>query len=214
MATAKGVRFATARLPTPGTGLDAEDRYAIGGTLLSANSISLPATDSARKQRAAIARIVWADSTHDDEQDRYTIAGVVQPIDAGSVFKHTFELTYTLTPSFSLGNSYDGAVEALLGSMIGGLTGAGFVMFETHDPGKGTGTTEVPINNTIDDHSGFKLFRDKGYTDGYGRFTVVGEPKHPQDRPRVGRNAPQRGPQSPEDNDTFISGDLDPDKDF
>jgi len=66
-------------------------------------------------------------------------------------------------------------------------------------------TTSVPVNYCIDDHSGFKLFREKGYTDGYGRFTVMGDARHPQDSPRTGEGNPQVGPQSPEQNDSFIS---------
>ena len=42
MATAQGVRWATLKLPTPGSGLDDEDRYAIGGCVLSADSIADP----------------------------------------------------------------------------------------------------------------------------------------------------------------------------
>jgi len=71
-------------------------------------------------------------------------------------------------------------------------------------------TTEVPVNYTIDDHTGMKLFREQGQTDGYGRFSVVGDPRHPIDSPQSGRNDPQVGPQNPESTDTFISVDVKP----
>ena len=65
-------------------------------------------------------------------------------------------------------------------------------------------TTEVPVNYNLDDHSSFKLFREKGQIDGYGRFSVMGDPRHPIDSPQSGRNDPHQGPQSPEQNDQFV----------
>ena len=72
-------------------------------------------------------------------------------------------------------------------------------------------TTDVPVSYVIDDMSGFKLFREKGQTDGYGRFTVMGDPKQPQDSLRSRGNSKQTGPASPEPTDIFVSGDYDPD---
>lgn len=80
MATEQGVRFALAGLPTPGSGLDEQDRYAIGGVVLSFNASPPPpiGADFASKQRAANAGVILPDGAL-DEQDRYNIAGVIQP---------------------------------------------------------------------------------------------------------------------------------------
>ncbi len=80
MATAAGLRFAIAGLPTPGSGLDDQDRHAIAGVVQPANSITQPAIGGSfsSKQRAAIAGIQLPDNQH-DEQDRHHIAGVIQP---------------------------------------------------------------------------------------------------------------------------------------
>lgn len=81
MATAQGVRFAVAGLPTPGSGLDDQDRYAVGSVVLPANSITPPTigADFESKQRGAVGGVILPDSVLDDQQDRYHIAGVIQP---------------------------------------------------------------------------------------------------------------------------------------
>lgn len=81
MATGYGLRFAHLRLPTPGSGFDDQDRYALLGVTQPANSITPPAIggDFDSKQRFAWMRIVAPDSTLDDAQDRHTYLGVVQP---------------------------------------------------------------------------------------------------------------------------------------
>lgn len=81
MATAQGFRYSLVRLPTPGSGLDDQDRYAIGGCPLPANSITPPTIggDFGSKQRAAIAGMIVPDNALNDQQDRYHLAGVIQP---------------------------------------------------------------------------------------------------------------------------------------
>lgn len=81
MATAAGFRYALLRIPTPGSGFDDQDRYALMGIAQPANSITPPTigADFDSKQRAARMRIVFPDSTLDDQQDRYTYLGIVQP---------------------------------------------------------------------------------------------------------------------------------------
>ena len=75
-------------------------------------------------------------------------------------------------------------------------------------------TTSVPVNYVMDDMSNFKLFRGKGYTDGYGRFTVMGDPVQPQDNLRSVGNDRQDGPSSPEPDDSFVTSDVDPSTDL
>ena len=80
MATAQGVRFAALRLPTPGSGLDDQDRYAIGGVVLPANSISLPEIGPDADFRFSVCRIPTPGDGL-DVSDRRTLAGVVSPLD-------------------------------------------------------------------------------------------------------------------------------------
>ena len=83
MATGAGLRYAIAGMPTPGSGLDDQDRYAIGGVVLPANSITFPAIGSTfkSKQRAALAGVIVPDNAINDEQDRFHLAGVIKPND-------------------------------------------------------------------------------------------------------------------------------------
>lgn len=84
--------------------------------------------------------------------------------------------------------------------------------FTVDDPGNGVGTTDVPSNYEVDDHSGFRLRPHQGVEDGYGRLTHPdrADPKQPQDTLQSVGNNRQRGPQSPEFNNSFY-GETDAD---
>ena len=76
-------------------------------------------------------------------------------------------------------------------------------------------TTNVPVNYVMCDRSGFRVMPrgpGKGRREFYGALVRPKsyESVHPMDNIRSPNPETQRGPKRPEQNDTFISGDIDP----
>jgi hypothetical protein len=71
----------------------------------------------------------------------------------------------------------------------------------------------IPDNTEYCDLSGFRILPGRGVIDGYGRLTTKerADPEHPQDRIMDLRRSYQRGPESPEPEDTFITTAVTPD---
>ncbi len=86
MATAEGFRWAVAKLPTPGSGLDDEDRYAIGGAVLSANLIAALPFD---QFRMAISAITMVKPGTQDVAWRAALVNCDWPTQGGSGFTAT-----------------------------------------------------------------------------------------------------------------------------
>ena len=78
-------------------------------------------------------------------------------------------------------------------------------------------TTDVPSGYIIDDRTGFKLLPGEWVKDGHIDGLIVSkkarDERHPAEDIRSVQDR-QYGPTSPELDDVFISGDLDPDTDF
>ena len=105
MATAAGFRSALLKLPTPGSGLDDEDRYALGGCPLAAGATGTdPVIGStlASKQRGAVGHVILPDDSLNDVQARYHIARVIYPDPSNTeAFQESFDVSYELRSAFS-----------------------------------------------------------------------------------------------------------------
>ena len=76
------------------------------------------------------------------------------------------------------------------------------------------GATLTPSNYEIDDRTGWRLLPGEAVRDGQiqGMYVSkkVRDDRHPQERLRSYGGDRLRGPKSPEPDDIFISGDIDP----
>lgn len=113
-------RFARMRLPLPGGGFTSSDRFAYLGIAEPANSITEDGIGDtfASKQRFARMRIVVPDNTVNDQQDRFTYLGLVQPsATAAAEFTQQFDISYILRPQMSIEvSSVEGQLQAVISS--------------------------------------------------------------------------------------------------
>lgn len=99
---------------------DQQDRYHLAGVI----QPTLANVNISAQQRAYIANVrAWAGGTGFTENDRAHITGIY-PYNEESLFIETFDVSYTLTPTWTdniIGSSADGALQAVFSPFISGL---------------------------------------------------------------------------------------------
>ena len=118
--TAKGLRFAVDRLPTPGTGLDEFDRPALVGVALPNPGVPLTVN-----HRYGVQRLVFPDAIF-RYNDRLVVAGALPSNDEAQVVVELFETTYFMDPTWQVNELplfVEGSIDVAINAFMVGITG-------------------------------------------------------------------------------------------
>jgi len=120
--TAKGLRFAVQRLPTPGNGLDEFDRSALQGVALPNEGVPLTVN-----HRYGVQRLVFPDAVF-RYNDRLVVSGALPSNDEAQRVVELFETTFFVDPTWqvnelpqSVRGSLDVAISAFSMVATGGF---------------------------------------------------------------------------------------------
>jgi hypothetical protein len=122
VATEQGLRFALGGLPTPGDGLDDQDRYALAGIYLSTGGTIVESSTYAQGWRFALAGLTTPGDAF-DTQDRFGLQYIPYPedLEEPQVVFEIFETTYFVRPTSVeslVGDDQEGRISLLIGSFF------------------------------------------------------------------------------------------------